>query len=364
MTVRRTSTLLADGRELIYYDDPSSVAAGAVRELHDPRLTSGRQPGSEVRWDPLALEWVAVASHRQDRTFLPPSDQCPLCPSTADRQTEIPASDYDVAVFENRFPSFAPVTPELDVLPGGEPFPRRVGAGRCEVVCFTADHDSSFAALGQERVRTVMTAWADRTTELGALGPVEHVFPFENRGQEIGVTLAHPHGQIYGYPFVPPKVERMLHAAQKYRESTGRDLFADVIAAEVTAADRMVGESAHWVAFVPMAARWPFEVRLHPRQGVPDLAALSEPARDDFGPLYLDVLRRFDALFDGPIPYIAAWQQAPARTGRDLVRLHLQLFSIKRDAGKLKYLAGSESGVGAFVNDIPPERAAHMLRSA
>jgi UDPglucose--hexose-1-phosphate uridylyltransferase len=202
----------------------------------------------------------------------------------------------------------------------------------------------------------------DRSLALSELPGVEQVFCFENRGEEIGVTLAHPHGQIYGYPFVTPRTERMLTSAARYRETTGGNLFADVLAAEQEAAERVVVRGEHWTAFVPFAARWPVEVHLYPNRQVPDLAALDDAERDEFGTVYLDLLRRLDGLYGLPMPYIAGWQQAPVRRDRDLAYLHLQLFSIRRAPNKLKYLAGSESAMGAFINDITPEQIARSLR--
>jgi UDPglucose--hexose-1-phosphate uridylyltransferase len=337
--MRRTAARLADGRELIYFDERDD----AVHPEVDRRDLPPPPPASELRHDPLTGEWVAIAAHRQTRTFLPPSDECPLCPSTPERSTEVPAYEYDVVVFENRFPAFG------------------ADKGRCEVVCFTCDHDASFASLSPARVRTVLDALADRTAELSALPYVEQVFAFENRGVEIGVTLHHPHGQIYAYSFIPPRTRTMLAAARAHR---GGNLFADVLAAERQAAVRVVAENAHWTAYVPVAARWPFEVHLAPHRQVPDLPALDDAERDAFGPIYLDLLRRFDGLFGLPLPYVSAWHQAPVRDGRDLAYLHLQLFSIRRAPGKLKYLAGSESAMGVFINDIRPEEAARLLREA
>jgi UDPglucose--hexose-1-phosphate uridylyltransferase len=307
-------------------------------------------------------EWVAMASHRQARTYQPPTDQCPLCPSRDGRPSEIPTPDYDVVVFENRFPSFAEdVEPVAGTGPGGlsQAHPAH---GRCEVVCFTSEHDSSFARLEPARARLVIDAWADRTEALSCVPKVEHVYVFENRGEEIGVTLAHPHGQIYAYPFVPPRAARQLEVATDYRERTGSSLFADVLAAEREAAVRVVASGAHWTAFVPAAARWPMEVHLYPHRQVPDLPALTADERDNLAVVYLDVLRRLDKLYDSPLPYIASWQQAPVRRDRDLAHLHLEVFSIRRSADKLKFLAGSESGMGAFVNDVLPEQAAQRLR--
>lgn len=356
-----TATRLADGRELVYYDERD----GMERSIVDRRFLPPPPPASQLRFDPLTDEWVAVAAHRQTRTHLPPSNECPLCPSTADRLTEIPAADYDVVVFENRFPSFSARVPDGPERPPTPYTPVRPGAGRCEVVCFTADHDASFATLPPGRVRTVLDALAHRTATLSADPDVEQVFCFENRGVEIGVTLHHPHGQIYGYPFVTPRTRALVAAACRHAAATGgRNLYADVLAAERAEQVRVVAANAHWTAYVPAAARWPFEVHVAPHRQVPDLPALSSTERDAFGPVYLDVLRRFDALFGLPMPYVSAWHQAPVRSGREHGYLHLQLFSIRRAAGKLKYLAGSESAMGVFINDIPPEEAARQLRMA
>jgi UDPglucose--hexose-1-phosphate uridylyltransferase len=361
--VKRTAIRLADGRDLFYFDERYDAVRAAVdtRELPPP------PPASELRYDPLVDEWVAVAAHRQGRTFLPPADECPLCPSRPGRPTEIPADDYDVVVFENRFPSFGEWAADEIAAGAGEPLTPftsvRPGTGRCEVVCFTADHDASFAALPPTRVRTVLDALADRTAELSLLPGVEQVFCFENRGVEIGVTLHHPHGQIYAYPFVSPRTRALVTAARRYADGTdGRSLYADVLAAERAAGVRVVGGNAHWTAYVPAAARWPFEVHLAPHRQVPDLAALSDAERDAFGPLYVDVLRRLDGLFGVAMPYVSGWHQAPVYADRELGYLHLQLFSIRRAPGKLKYLAGSESAMGAFINDVRPEQAAALLR--
>lgn len=352
---------LADGREIIYYDERPDTGRARYPDRRDLGESS---TASELRYDPIAGEWVAIASQRQSRTYHPPANQCPLCPSRDGMQTEIPAPDYDVVAFENRFPSFAATvgthTPQTD-----DPlFGRRPGRGRCEVVCFTSEHDGSFASLTPQRVRTVLAVWADRTRELSELDAVEQVFPFENRGEEIGVTLAHPHGQIYGYPIVTPRTSAALRTALEHRQRTGRNLYDDVLAAERAVGTRVVAANAHWTAFVPTAARWPYEVHLYPNERVPDLPSLPDEAAADFADIYLRVLRAFDALFDGRTPYIAGWHQAPVHAGRDLLAAHLEVFTIRRAADKLKYLAGSESGMAVWINDIPPETAARRLRDA
>ncbi len=352
--MRRTARTLADGREILYFDDtPGTPERTAVDTRDLPR----NETASQIRRDPLTGEWVALAAHRQTRTYKPPAGLCPLCPSAPGRPTEVPEPDYDVVVFENRFPSFS-----QHATGAAQPglVPRAPGLGRCEVVCFTAEHTTSFGELTPARVRTVVDVWADRTAAFGEVPGVEQVFPFENRGDEIGVTLSHPHGQVYGYPFITPRTERVLAVAA----ANGGSVMGEVLAMERADGSRVVAESEHWTAFVPAAARWPVEVRLVPHRQVPDLPALTAAERDDFAGLYLRVLGRLDGLYDRELPYIAAWHQAPVRTGRDLSWLHLEVFSVLRTADKLKYLAGSESGMGVWINDVAPEDLAERLRVA
>ncbi|MEO6790390.1 MAG: galactose-1-phosphate uridylyltransferase [Ornithinibacter sp.] len=364
-SARRTAARLADGREIIYYDDTPDAPARTVRDTRDlgPRARAGH-----IRFDALVGDWVAVAGHRMNRTFLPPRDECPLCPTErASAPSEVPDPAYDVVVFENRFPSYAPIADEVET--GGGPFRTAPALGRTEVVCFTSDHEASFGSLPPWRIRTVIDAWADRTQALAADPDVEHVFCFENRGQEIGVTLHHPHGQIYGYPYIPARTREILTRAQEHHARTGRLLGADILAAERDDGSRVVLSTEHWTAYVPFAARWPLEVHVAPHRDVPDLVTLDGAERDDLASLYLDLLARLDryhvAADGAPIslPYIAAWHQAPARVGREVSRLHLQVMSVLRGPGKLKYLAGSESGAGGWVNDAHPEAVAQRLRS-
>src|SRR3984957_6395925 len=385
--VWKSSGTLADGREIIYFDETPGLGRAEVPDTRPlkPMPGPGGEPDAGLRWDALRGEWVVIAAARQDRTFLPPPGECPLDPSRPGRPTEIPAPDYDVVVFENRFPSLRgaghwppdaaagdadPDFPQPN-LTAADPLetggvPGRPAYGRCEVVCFTSDHNGSFAGLSPRRARTVVEAWADRTTALGSMDGIEQVYCFENRGEEIGVTLHHPHGQIYAFPFVTPRTATMLVQARRYAEETSGNLFDDLVAGEIAAATRIVTRNQHWTAFVPDAARWPFEVQLFPARRVPDIPALGDAERAAFCDIYLDVLNRLDALFGMPLPYIAAWHQAPGRDefARREFGLHLQVLSVRGAPGKLKYLAGTESGMGVWINDVLPEEAAQRLREA
>ena len=368
--VVKRSTRLADGRELFYYDDPGTTL-GAERAV-DARALDARPDTATMRQDILTGDWITFATKRQNRVMMPGADADPLAPQTPANPSEVPAR-YDVAVFENRSPAFGPA---LNEAVGGVPAAKnptrglddlavlgigrtRTSIGRCEVVCFSPDHEGSFGTQSVTRARTVIEAWADRTAALSALPGIQQVFPFENRGEAIGVTLPHPHGQIYSYPYVTPRTQRLLDSIDR----TAPDLMARVLEAERDS-DRVVLQGEHWTAFVPFAARWPLEVQLMPHRHAPDFAALTDAERDELAPLYLRLLRGVDALYSTPTPYIAAWHQAPVHTGRDTVRMRLELTSPRRAEDKLKFLAGSEAAMGAWTAEILPEVAAERLRTA
>ncbi|WP_344073522.1 galactose-1-phosphate uridylyltransferase [Microbacterium sediminicola] len=367
--VRRDDTL-ADGRDLFYYDDPGTQL-GPDRAI-DTRDLGPRPATATMRQDVLTGDWISVAAARQNRAFLPPAELDPLSPQTPTNPSELP-SRYDVAVFENKSPSFGPAlaaahgdTPvaddaprsldDLDALALGN---TRTSVGRCEVVCFSPEHTGSFGTQTATRARTVIEAWADRTAALSALPGIQQVFPFENRGEAIGVTLPHPHGQIYSYPYVTPRTQRLLSNIER----TAPDLMQRVLDFE-RGGSRVVLSGEHWTAYVPFAARWPIEVHLMPHRHVADFAETTDAERDELAPLYLRLLRGIDALYDTPTPYIAAWHQAPVHVARDTVRMHLEITSPRRAADKLKFLAGSEAAMGAWIGDVPPEAAAERIRAA
>ena len=356
--VTRTDRPLSDGRTIRYYDTNNQARAAADKREKVEQPTIG-----ELRLDPLVNEWVAMAAHRQGRVFLPPKELCPLCPSTGENLTEVPEDDFEVVVFDNKSPSLRP--PDGDwALPdmAGPDTDTGSAAGKCEVICFTADHGQSFKDLSTERIRVLLEAWMDRTRELSKEKFIHHIAPFENRGEEVGVTLAHPHGQIYAYSYIPPKVSRMLEVAKKHKERTGKVLFDEIVAREIKEEERIVAENKHWVAFVPYAARYSFEIHVAPKVSVADLSELTPEVADAYPAIAKEVLQRLDGVFDIPMAYIAAWHQAPVREGRDLLRLHWQITSVRRAPGKLKYLAGSESSMGAFIMDLRPEQSAAQLR--
>ena len=363
--VVRTDMAMNDGRTIRYYDKVDKVDKGSNARIADDKRPVEAPAGiGELRLDPLVNEWIAVASHRQHRSFLPPKELCPICPTTSDLLTEIPDSAFSVVVFDNKNPSLnaAPagwVLPELN----GPATATPAGVGKCEVVVFTDKHDSSLKELSEDQIALVVAAWRDRTKEISKLPNIVQIFPFENRGVEVGVTIPHPHGQIYAYSYLTPRTERMLAVAQAHKTKTGRVLMDDIVSREINDKVRIVAENAHWVAYVPFASRYPYEIHVAPKKRVPDFAELNDEQAAALPSITKEVLSRLDGVYGIPMPYMASWHQAPVALGRDLLGLHWQITCVRRTPDKLKYLAGSESGMGAFVMDMAPEQSAEQLKA-
>jgi UDPglucose--hexose-1-phosphate uridylyltransferase len=306
----------------------------------------------ELRFDPIRREWVAYATERNDRTFLP-TDFCPLCPSGPGGDTEVPLDTFEVVVFENRFPAFGP-----DRIDGHLVRPASTG---CEVIVYTPEHTATLAGLPLERVRLLVDVWADRYATLGSRPEVDYVYIFENKGEEVGVTLHHPHGQIYAMPFVPPFADSELRASREHLAASGRCLHCDGIGSEAGGPRQVIVEGS-MVAFVPHAARWPYEVHIYPRRHAGSIADLDEAERWDLAAALLGVTGAYDRHFGFSTPYVMALHQAPT-DGKAWpeAHLHFEFYPPHRRADRLKYLAGVELGAGTFVNDTRPEDTASQL---
>jgi UDPglucose--hexose-1-phosphate uridylyltransferase len=298
---------------------------------------------SELRFNELLGEEVAYAIHRQDRTFLPAREHCPLDPTRpGGPPTEIPFPAFEIAVFDNRFPAFeSPV-------------------GAAEVVVYTDQHDGSFGSLEPERAEALMWVWRHRYLELGAREDVDYVMIFENRGVEVGVTLHHPHGQIYGYPFLPPIPTLELEADRRLGGCAPCALLRD----ELGDGRRILYESPGAVAYVPYAARWAFEAHVVMREHRPSLLDCSPHELRDLARTLQALARGYDALFERPFPYVMVVHQAPTTAAPPDAHLHVEFYPPLRTAERLKYLAGSEQGAGTFISDTLPEESAARLREA
>lgn len=319
---------------------------------------------SELRWNPINEEWVVTATHRQDRTFMPPADYCPICPTRPGGfPTEVPASDYEYVVFDNKFPSFRMEPPEPAV-EGTALMPVRPALGACEVVLYTPRHEGTLADRSVREIERLVRVWQDRYRVLGEREGIAYVFIFENKGEAIGVTLPHPHGQIYGFSYLPPKIERELASQAKHHAQTGRCLHCDVLAEERKDGRRIVAENAHFVALIPFYARYPYEVHLYAKQHVEAIDALGPEARLDLARMLKTVMRKYDGLFGFSLPYMMVMHQQPTDgLEHPGCHFHVEFYPPNRTAHKLKFLAGCESGAGTFINDTLPEEKASELRA-
>lgn len=348
-----------DGRRLTLYSrQPIDPALAAPSPFAEPLRAS-----AHLRWHPLRGEWVTYAAYRQDRTFLPPPEYNPLAVTRdAAHPTEVPAGAWDVAVFDNRFPSLA------EPPPGSAPPPDLIvptapAAGHCEVLVFTQDAKASLGTLPLDHLELLLQVWGERTRQLGARPGIEYVLPFENRGVEVGVTLHHPHGQIYAYPVVPPVPARLQAVAAEHLRAHGRGVLEALIEAERSDGRRMLYEGPHAVAFVPVCARYPYEVWVAPIRPVEGFAQLGAAERADLARALKTVLLKYDGLWQRPLPYLMAWYQAPTDgQAHPESHLHAQFYPPFRTRDRLKYLAGTEIGAGFFAMDALPEDKALELQ--
>jgi len=320
---------------------------------------------SELRWNPLLEEWVIVATHRQERTYKPPAGHCPLCPTrTGEEPTEVPEPDYEIVVFENRFPSLQLPAPEPAVA-GNWLHPVAPGEGVCEVVLYSPNHDSTLADESVEALERLVRVWRDRFESLGSRREIRYVFIFENKGDVIGVTLSHPHGQIYAFSYVPPHIERELQASRSHYAQHRRCLLCDVLEDERQDGRRVVSENPSFVAVVPFYARFPYEVHILAVRHLQSLNEITRQEEHHLAAILKDILVRYDRLFGFSLPYIMAIHQRPTdRRDYSYFHFHIEFYPPHRSATKLKYLAGCESGAGSFVNDTLAEEKAAELRAA
>jgi UDPglucose--hexose-1-phosphate uridylyltransferase len=344
-----------DGRPLTLYSiQPIDEKIKAVNPPHIPLQSS-----PHLRWHPLRTEWVAYASHRNERTVSTPSQYSPFAITLSeDSPTELPKGNYDMAVFENLFPSFSESAPQA-------PFsivPTKPAKGICEVIVYSQNAQSS-GSMSLEQFELLIRVWGDRYRVLGCRELIDYVFIFENRGAETGVTLHHPHGQIYGYPFVPPVPAKMLAAESSYFADNGRGLLEDIIAQEIADDSRLLYQGKFAVAFVPAFARYPYEVWVAPRRRVASIADLQNSEISDFAKALKTVLLKYDGLWGRNFPYSMNMYQAPTdQRPHQESHFHIEFCPPYRSKDQLKYLAGSEIGAGLFINDSTPELKAKELQ--
>jgi len=344
-TVHRRHFVKRDGRDLFLYGyEPHSLTP-----LHEDDGAVAK--GGELRYHPLRGEWNIYAPHRQNRTFKPSSADNPLAPSIPDgAPTEIPFTDFELAIFENKFTSLHIEAPRPIGIDGLKLM--RAG-GRCDVIVYGPEDKGNLHTIGQDKRRLLLAAWNDRYQTLFNQG-CEFVLPFENRGDEVGVTLHHPHGQIYAFPFIP----RVQQEAMKAFEG-GYNLAADI---KNFKTDYGVSQAGGMTAFCPPFARFPFETWIAPNERARGPWDFTEEGLDGFAHLLGDITRRYDEYFQRPTAYMLSLHAAPLNADESF-HFTAQFYPLLRSPSRVKYLASVEQSTGAFTVDVMPEMAAKTLRA-
>jgi UDPglucose--hexose-1-phosphate uridylyltransferase len=351
--MEKKSFIKPDGRNLHLY---SKAKIGDNFKILNPIGPTEITP--HRRWHPLRQEWVIYASHRQNRTFLPPKNYSPLNPSEDENfPTELPTGSYDVAVFDNLFPSMTqnPSAKSNHTIPSD---------GNCEVIVFTQDPESSLGNLSVTHVNLILEVLAERTKEIQKNLNIKYVMPFENRGVEMGVTLHHPHGQIYAYPFIPPVINVFNQSFESFYVQNKMTLLEQVIKNELQEDKRVILKNEHSLAFIPAFARYPYETWIATKRPIQFLSDLNQEEMIDLAKTLKETLLKFDQLWQRPFPYLMNFYQAPVNSGEvNYWNFFIQITPPYRNKDRLKYLAGTELGAGTFVNDSLPEEKAMELKN-
>jgi UDPglucose--hexose-1-phosphate uridylyltransferase len=310
---------------------------------------------TELRWNPTLREWVSTASHRQNRPQMP-RDWCPFCPGSG----RVP-DNYDVYIYPNDFAAFT-IPAQPPAIEGDDFYPVRPSHGTCDVVLYHPDHNTSIPQISVEHLTRLVKTWRKRFKELKATPGIRYVLIFENKGEVIGVTMPHPHGQIYSLPLIPPIIKKEMASARAYQRLHRRCLFCDVLRKERKDKRRIVAENQAFTAFIPFYARWPYEVHVYPRRHLGTLDEFKPSDERALAEMLKWVTLKYDNLFQMSFPYMMLLHQAPTRGRHSYYHFHIEFYPPHRSKEKLKYLASVETGAGTFLNDSLAEEKAAELR--
>ncbi|MEY4928217.1 MAG: galactose-phosphate uridylyltransferase [Bacteroidota bacterium] len=317
---------------------------------------------AELRYNPLLDTWTMVASNRQNRPNLN-SAQCPFCIGSG----KVP-DEYEVHIYQNDFPALSENPPIPDNLPESAIYKIAPSYGKCEVILFSPNHEASLSDLAIEHLIKLINVWAKRTDELANDPEIKYVFPFENRGEAVGVTMHHPHGQLYAYPFLPLKLKIELDNCKKHYTLTQRNLFADMIAEEKAFGKRVIFENDHFLAYLPFFTDYPFGLFIVNKNLTNFLPKLNFEEKRDLAEMLKVVTKAFDTLYDSRFPYMMCLHQAPCNMPEyadcaDYYAFHIEFYPPLRAPNTVKYYASSETGAWAAANTRAVEETAAELRA-
>lgn len=315
---------------------------------------------AEIRFNPFKRDWTMIASHRQDRPQMP-KGWCPFCPGSG----KVP-DHYDVLSYDNDFPALSQSPPAPDDV-ANDFFKTALAYGRCEVVLYSPNHTATMPELSFSHMRKLIDLWVDRCQKMSIDQSIKYIYAFENRGKEIGVTMPHPHGQIYGYPFIPQKIEKELESTKEYYQKNKRNLFEDWLKNEHKDGRRIIFEDDNFSVVLPFFSETVYGVQIVSRQNIQYLWEMDESEKDSLARTVRDTVGMLDSLFNIPMPYMLAMHQGPVNYIEDTspyYRFHIEFIPVLRSKDKLQFFASSESGAGAYCNPTAPEEKAPELRDA
>ncbi len=313
----------------------------------------------ELRYNPISDEWVMVSAGRQKRPNIP-HDSCPLCPEGIEK-----LGDYDLVSFENRYPALKKDPPQPENIVSN--ILKKAGSkGVCEVIVYTKEHNSSLSKMPLVQIEKLIEMWADRTKELAGYEFIKYIYIFENRGQEVGATLPHPHGQLYAFPFIPKRINTKIDGMKRYFQREKKCPICEIVKEEERFRERIVYENKYFIGIVPFYARFPYEVHIYPKRHVDMIIYLSNKEKKALADILKIITMKYDNLFDMEFPYMMMFFQAPVNSEdfSSLFHFHIEFDPPKRAKDKIKWMASVETGTWTFINPVLPEEAAKRLREA
>ncbi|RCX13485.1 UDPglucose--hexose-1-phosphate uridylyltransferase [Anaerobacterium chartisolvens] len=314
---------------------------------------------AELRWHPLIKDWVMIASHRQNRPQMP-KDWCPFCPGSG----KVPDS-YDVYKYDNDFPALSQNPPVPDDV-ATDLYKTAEAYGKCEVILYSPEHTITLPELSDGHIKKLVDLWTERFIEIKKDENIKYVFIFENRGEAVGVTMPHPHGQIYGYSFIPKKIQLELEACREHYDGHKSCLICDMLSDEKRQGGRVIFENEHFIVFLPFFVEYPYGIYVASKGHKQSLDQFDEAERYSLAKAVKEAVGTLDSLFDTHFPYMMCMHQAPVNSGdfSDYYHFHIEFFPPMRSADKQKFNASSETGVWAHCNPTAPEEKAQELRQA
>ncbi len=316
----------------------------------------------ELRWNPLLRTYTMVAANRQNRPHMP-ANWCPFCPGSG----KVP-DDFDVLMYPNDFPVLSQNPTPVDPLTSNA-YHTTEAYGKCEVILYSPKHHAKLYELSLEHVTKLVLLWKERFEFLQQDAKIKYIFPFENRGAEVGVTMPHPHGQLYAYNFVPLKLRTELDSCKAYYAENGKNLWEVMLAEEKADGRRIILENEHFTAFLPHFTDYPFGVFIVSNQQLGTFADFDAATAQSLAQVLIQLTGGFDLIYDRPFPYMMCIHQQPINTEEyadcaAYFRFHIEFYPPLRAKNKIKWYASSEMGAWAAANVVAVEDSAKILREA